>query len=185
MKTTAIAILTIMLAATMYSCLHLPTTSTADVETLTRGEVTDTICIARDAITADIPGVDSLVTFSLCSPSGKEPLFSVAPGGNIEHLADTILTYSNGSIAAFTFADYFQTDQIFYIWYDCQDKSIRQSERINLPCMYLTDDNLHTLQIDSITADSVYVHGRDLSTAARVTALDCDSSRIINYYEYR
>ena len=141
--------------------------------------------IVKETISANITGADSIVVFSLYSNNEKKSLFSVAIGGNVEYLSDSILSLGNHITALFTFADYSQVDQIFYILSDCDTNTFIQSGRINLPSLGMTMDAVKSLTIDSISVDSIYISGMDIKFATEVLSLDCDSNRIINYYDYQ
>lgn len=141
--------------------------------------------IVKDSVTTDITSIDSLIMYSLFRNNEKESLFSVANGGNIECLSDSILCLDNQDMAVFTFADYSQTDQIFYILFNCNKQEFIQSERINLPYLGMRINDANLLCIDSITADSIYISGKGIDFTAEALSLDCDSNRIINYYEYQ
>lgn len=141
--------------------------------------------IVKDSVAVDITGVDSLIMYSLFRNNEMKSLFSVAKGGNIVCLSDSILCLDNQDMAMFTFADYSQTDQIFYILFNCNKQEFIQSERINLPYLGMRINDANLLCIDSITADSIYISGKGIDFTAEALSLDCDSNRIINYYEYQ
>lgn len=141
--------------------------------------------IVKDSVAVDITGVDSLIMYSLFRNNEMKSLFSVAKGGNIVCLSDSILCLDNQDMAMFTFADYSQEDQILYILFNCDKQKFIQSGRINLPYLGKGIDDAKSLCIDSITVDSIYISSKGIDFATEVLSLDCDSNRIINYYEYQ
>lgn len=193
MKNIAIAIFTGVLAILFWGC-HRPS----------NGQITDSrhkpacqpdsvsdevnsplIYIVKDSVTTDITGIDSLIMYSLFRNNEKKSLFSVANGGNIEYLSDSILCLDNQDMAMFTFADYSQVNQVFYIIFNCDKQKFIQSGRINLPYLGMRINDVKFLCIDSITVDSIYISGKEIDFAIETQSLDCDSNRIINYYEYQ
>lgn len=143
------------------------------------------IDIGQDSVLADIVGVDSLIVFSLYRDDEKKYLFSVANGGSVECLSDSILSFDNQTTVMFTFADYSQVDQIFYILFNCDKNTFIQSGRINLSHMGMTINDAKSFCIDSIAVDSIYISSPDINFATDVLPIDCDSNKIINYYEYQ
>ena len=192
MKTTAIAIL-ISLSATFLCGCRRPSTerdTAPGLESVCRQDsdskaLDDTsIRIIRDTVKSDISGVDSMIVFSLQRNKRKEPLFRLAKGGNIECIADSFLCIGNHMVSSLKFSDYSQVDQIFFILFDCDRDTFVQSGRINLPYLGMTMDDSGSLCVDSISADSIYIDG-PVDIATEALRLDCDSNRVINYYEYQ
>ena len=142
--------------------------------------------ISVDKVRSEISGVDSIAAYSLLDKSGHTvALFSIALGGNVECLADSLLDIEGRKTALFTIADYSQEDQLFYIFYDVNNDSIFQTERVNLSVIGKNIMQYRDVNVKRISVDSVYLGGtrHDMSVAA--VSLDCDSAGIINYYEYR
>ncbi len=145
------------------------------------------LSIDKKTIKVQIDGVDSLLVITLHDNDSttNKNLFNIAKGGNIECINDTIVNIRNQWIAQFTLADYSQENQIFYILYNCDMDTLLQSGRINLPYFGKSIDGYKSLILDGITADSIHISSSDIDFAIESLSLDCDSDKIINYYEYR
>ena len=141
--------------------------------------------VKRDTIKADIEKVDSLIVVALCDNSGDKILFKIAQGGNVECIADTIEIIGDVCIARFTLADYSQEDQIFYLLYNIVDENFIQSERINLALFGKTIMDYASLKINHISPDSIYITSIGGTCAVGLQSIDCDTNKIINYYEYQ
>lgn len=142
--------------------------------------------IFRLSSVCDINGVDSLETYSVGTDTASaSPLFHIAKGGQIECIADTVVILDGIRTALFTLADFSQEDQIFYILFRPDTDSVFQSGRVNLPLLGNSIAEYRKLTIDSISAGSMRVGNGTKSISVRTLRLDCDSNRIINYYEYQ
>jgi hypothetical protein len=150
------------------------------------GHKTRALEIFRLSSACDINGVDSLETYSVGTDTASaSPLFHIAKGGQIECIADTVVTLDGIRTALFTLADFSQEDQIFYILFRPDTDSIFQSGRVNLPLLGNSIAEYRKLTIDRISAGSMRVGNGTKSISVRTLRLDCDSNRIINYYEYQ
>lgn len=135
----------------------------------------------------DIARVDSLDTFSYYIENKSKALFSIAIGGNIECIKDSIVYLNNEPKALFTIADYGQEDQIYYIIYQPERDTIVQSERINLPFFGVHINDFRKIEVSKIESDSIQIEisGVDKSIKVGLMQLDCDSLRVVNYFEYQ
>ena len=144
------------------------------------------IIICCQTVKSDITGVDSLQSYYLKdSADVLERMFTIAKGGNIECLADSFAVIDGSKFVIFTVADYSQEDQIYYILFNSTVDSLYQSERINLATAGMSMSEYKSLRIDSLTDDSIYISSPVADISVESIKLDCDTARIINYYEYQ
>lgn len=143
--------------------------------------------ILRHTVDAGIAGVDSLEVFAVYdgNDSRAKRLFAIAKGGNIECVDDSVIYVGEKAVGLFAIADYSQEDQMFYLLFFPGSGNIRQSGRINLRWIGKTMADYDRLVLDSISPDSLYVSIAGKRLSVEMSELDCDSSRIINYYEYQ
>lgn len=128
---------------------------------------------------------DSVLQISWSSEEGQDiMLYTVAGGGNLEYLCDTILQ-EKGEVryAVMQLADYFQEGQLFYIVYDVLQNRLKQSPRLSL-----VDEGVMTfsaLRASRINGDTLWLMedgGRHIG--CRLDTLVCGTDKVINYYEY-
>lgn len=145
------------------------------------------ITIIKELNKSETIGTDSLLSYILLMDSTKRRIFDIATGGNIECLDDTIFNLDEVNLAVFTIADYSQIDQMYYVIYDINKDTRLQSARINLPDIGMRISEWKKLSIGEVETDSILITSSDKKTRFRVESmkLDCDSNRIINYYEYQ
>lgn len=175
MKNLAYLIFGCVMTSIFYGCQN-PTSANRRV---------DEFRIIHDTIKADIDGADSLIVVALSENNEDKILFKIAQGGNVECIADTIEIINGVCIARFTLADYSQEDQIFYLLYNIVDENFIQSERINLALFGKTMLDYASLKIDHISPDSIYITSIGGTWAVGLQSIDCDTNKIINYYEYQ
>lgn len=144
------------------------------------------IVICCQTVATDVIGVDSLQSYYMKdSADVLERMFTIAKGGNIECLADSFAVIGGSKFVIFTVADYSQEDQIYYILFNSTVDSLYQSERINLATAGISISDYKSLRIDSLTDDSIYISSPVADISVESIKLDCDTARIINYYEYQ